>query len=55
MENDNGNLRHECREQHWVKSTDDARQKVEAWMQGYNRQRPQSSLKDAALEEYLQK
>jgi len=40
----NGRLRQECLNESWFLSLEDARQKVEAWRQDYNRERPHGSL-----------
>ena len=40
----NGRLRDECLNANWFATMADARQKIEAWRQDYNEQRPHSSL-----------
>ena len=40
----NGRLREECLNENWFLSLEDAREKVEAWKEEYNRRRPHSSL-----------
>jgi putative transposase len=40
----NGRLREECLNENWFLSLEDAREKVEAWKEEYNRQWPHSSL-----------
>ena len=40
----NGRLRQECLNENWFLSLDDARQKVEAWRQEYNKIRPHGAL-----------
>jgi len=40
----NGRLRQECLNENWFSSLDDARQKVEAWRQEYNKIRPHGAL-----------
>jgi putative transposase len=45
IESFNGRLREECLNQHWFLSVDDARDKIEAWRQFYNTQRPHSVLR----------
>ena len=40
----NGRLRQECLNESWFLSLDDARQKVEAWRQEYNKTRPHGAL-----------
>jgi putative transposase len=50
----NGRLREECLNQSWFLSLDDAREKVEAWRQEYNRCRPHGSLENLAPEEFAE-
>lgn len=52
IESFNGRFRQECLNEHWFLSLDDARDKVEAWRQDYNKQRPHSALGHATPEEY---
>ena len=40
----NGRLRQECLNESWFLSLEDAREKVEAWRQDYNRYRPLGAL-----------
>ena len=40
----NGRFRHECLNESWFLSLDDAREKVEEWRQYYNLERPHGSL-----------
>ena len=44
IESFNGKLRAECSNQDWLLPLADARDKIEAWRQDYNRVRPHSSL-----------
>ena len=44
VESFNGRLRDECLNANWFTTLADARQKIEAWRQDYNEQRPHSSL-----------
>ena len=44
----NGRLRQECLNENWFLSLDDAREKVEAWRQEYNKERPHGSLGNVA-------
>lgn len=44
IESLNGTLRHECLNQHWFKSLEDARELIEAWRYEYNWVRCHSSL-----------
>lgn len=48
----NGRLRAECLNENWFLSLDDARTKVEAWRQHYNRERPHSALGNLAPREF---
>ncbi len=49
---DNGRLRQECLNESWFLSLEDAREKVEAWRQEYNRERPHGALKNLSPLEY---
>ena len=40
----NGRLRQECLNESWFLSLEDARQKIEAWRQEYNKERPHGAL-----------
>lgn len=51
----NGRLREECLNQNWFLSLEDAREKVEAWRQEYNRKRPHGALDNMAPEEFAEK
>jgi len=44
IESFNGRLRDECLNANWFATMTDARQKIEAWRQEYNNERPHSSL-----------
>lgn len=44
IESFNGKFRDECLNEHWFLTVQDAQQKIEAWRNQYNRQRPHSSL-----------
>jgi len=48
----NGRLRQECLNESWFLSLEDAREKVEAWRQHYNRERPHGALGNLAPLEY---
>jgi len=48
----NGRLRQECLNESWFLSLEDAREKVEAWRQEYNQERPHSALGNLAPLEY---
>jgi putative transposase len=44
VESFNGWLRQECLNEHWFMSLQDARNKIEAWRDFYNEERPHSAL-----------
>ena len=44
VESLNGKFRNECLNQHWFRSLDEAKQKIDQWSQHYNEVRPHSSL-----------
>lgn len=44
VESLNGKFRNECLNQHWFRSIQEARQKINAWREHYNYQRSHSSL-----------
>ena len=44
----NARLRQECLNEHWFLSLEDAQEKVDAWREDYNRERPHSALGDMA-------
>ena len=48
----NGRLRQECLNESWFLSLEDAWEKVEAWRQHYNRERPHGALGNLAPLEY---
>jgi len=48
----NGRLRQECLNESWFLSLDDAREKVEAWRQQYNKERPHQALGNRTPFEY---
>jgi len=48
----NGRLREECLNQNWFLSLEDAKQKVKAWRQEYNRTRPHGALGNLAPGEF---
>jgi len=52
VESFNGRFRQECLNEHWFLSLEHVREKVEAWRQDYNEQRPHSTLGDATPGEY---
>ena len=52
IESFNGRFRQECLNEHRFLSLDDARDKIEAWRQDYNEERPHSALGNATPEEY---
>ena len=55
IESFNSRFRDECLNRHWFLSLDDAREKIEAWRQDYNRVRPHSSLANTSPEEFYQR
>lgn len=55
IESFNGRFRQECLNTHWFLSLDDAKSKIEAWRQGYNKSRPHSSLGWMTHAEFAQK
>jgi len=40
----NGRFRDECLNEHWFRTVEDARVRIEAWRHEYNAERPHSSL-----------
>lgn len=52
IESFNARLRQECLNENWFLSLDDARQKIEAWRQHYNEERPHGSLGNLAPSEF---
>jgi putative transposase len=48
----NGRLRQECLNESWFLSLEDAREKVEAWRQQYNKKRPHGALGNLSPVEY---
>jgi putative transposase len=48
----NSRFRQECLNEHWFMSLSDAREKIEAWRQEYNRGRPHSALGYCTTEGY---
>jgi putative transposase len=52
VESFNARFRDECLNENWFTGLADARQKIEAWRQDYNRQRPHSSLGYRTPEEF---
>lgn len=49
----NGRLRDECLNENWFLSLEDARDKVKAWREEYNRWRPHSALCNLSPEEFI--
>ena len=45
----NGRLRQECLNESWFLSLEDMSQKVEAWRQEYNKERPYGALGNVSL------
>jgi putative transposase len=54
VESFQGKLRDECLNLNWFSSLREAREKIEAWRQEYNTERPHSSLGGLAPYEYIQ-
>ena len=54
IESFNGKVRHECLNQHWFQDLREAKTIIEDWRVDYNRERPHSSLKNLAPEEFKQ-
>jgi putative transposase len=52
IEGFNSRFRQECLNAYWFLSVADAQQKVEAWREDYNRQRPHGSLENMTPKEY---
>jgi transposase InsO family protein len=52
LESFNGKLREECLNVSWFQNLFDARQKIEAWRQEYNNERPHSSLNYSTPREF---
>jgi putative transposase len=50
----NGRFREECLNQSWFLSLEDAREKVEAWRQEYNSNRPHGALENLAPEKFAE-
>jgi len=50
----NGRLREECLNQNWFLSLEDARDKVAAWRQEYNSNRPHGALDNLAPEQFAE-
>ena len=48
----NGRLRGECLNESWFLSLDDARGKIGAWQEEYNRHRPHGALGNLSPEEF---
>ena len=49
----NARLRAECLNENWFLSLDDAREKIEAWRQHDNAERPHSALGNRSPQEFL--
>jgi len=55
VESFQGRFRDECLNLHWFSSLTEAREKIEAWRQEYNTERPHSSLGGLAPHEYIER
>ena len=53
IESFNGKFRQECLNQHWFLSLEDAKSKIEAWKDDYNKERPHSSLRNKTPKEFV--
>lgn len=53
IESFNGRFRQECLNQHWFLNLEDAKSKIEAWRNDYNKERPHSSLGNKTPEEFV--
>ena len=45
----------ECLNEHWFLSLEDAQEKVDAWREDYNRQRPHSALGNVPAAEFAER
>ncbi len=52
IESFNGRLRHECLNQHWFLSLEDAQEKLDSWRKDYNERRPHSALGNRTPQEF---
>lgn len=52
IESFNGRFRQECLNQHWFLSLEDAKSKISAWREDYNKNRPHSSLGNRTPQEF---
>jgi putative transposase len=55
VESFNARFRDECLNEHWFLGLADARERIEAWRQDYNTQRPHQSLGQLTPEEYARR
>lgn len=53
IESFNGKFRDECLNEHWFISLKEAKEKIEAWRQDYNKNRPHSSLGYQTPQEFI--
>lgn len=53
IESFNGKLRDECLNEHWFVNVSDAQEKIGAWRDIYNRERPHSSLNNLSPYEFI--
>jgi putative transposase len=51
----NGRLRAECLNEHWFLNLADAQEKLDAWREDYNGERPHGSLENMTPEEFAQR
>lgn len=53
IESINGSVREECLNESWFLSIEDAREKIEAWRQHYNHDRPHRALRALSPAEFM--
>jgi putative transposase len=53
IESFNARMRAECLNENWFLSLDDARDKIEGWLDHYNTERPHGSLGDLSPKEFV--
>lgn len=55
IESLNGRFRDECLNEHWFRDVTEARDRIEAWRQEYNTERPHSSLNGLSPREFVER
>jgi putative transposase len=53
IESFNGKVRDECLNEHWFINVSDAQEKIGAWREAYNQERPHSSLNNLSPHEFI--